>query len=169
MDQLEQLLGSEKANELVARFDPSTTLSPRPYVETKSITSSRDRALTHELIDRVWGGQLNHETGRKSLSMFIWVPGSRIPRWLESVHKARKQHQSQKSTKPTSLKPSGPAKLQTAPAYKRGPSAATDLNNVWHGFAGEAHARYMDIATKSGKQYAEEQKALKAKSEYIKS
>jgi hypothetical protein len=71
-------LGKDDANAVKAHFDPGQTLTPRPKLKLKPMHDARDRALAHEIIERIYGSRLIHETERMTQEMHLWVPGSKV-------------------------------------------------------------------------------------------
>lgn len=93
---LENALDVDTTAKLLARLDPSKPLVCGPPFSTKPITNSRDRAITHKILERVWDGRLVHETEYKTSIMHIWVRGSRVPNWLQRLHENRSKNATNK-------------------------------------------------------------------------
>jgi hypothetical protein len=78
LEDLKWRLGDDNANAVMAHFHPSQDLTPRPKLKLKPMHDPRDRALAHEIIERVYGSRLIHETERGTQEMHLWVPGSKV-------------------------------------------------------------------------------------------
>ena len=158
---------SNTAEPAVTRFDPAKILTPRNLLQTRPLTSKRDRALTHEIIERVWGKKLNHETDRRTECMYIWVPGSTIPFWLAKVHRSRQQQNRDKTVnKPATFKPTTPkpATATNAKAFETIKAEAKgkdmrDMNRPWVSFMLTEHSRVSEIYNKAGDEWKAEQDA----------
>lgn len=155
---LEDVVGRDTTNELMNRFDPTLARVPRGLLKTCPITSPRDRYLMHELIERVWSGRLIHETSRKDSCMYIWAPGSKVPKWLDQVHMTRQRNDRKKASDEKSApnKVASPAEGKPAPVKPERP-----VNAVWTTFAQDENVRYGKVAAMSAAEYvaAERKKA----------
>lgn len=154
--QLENLLGREVTNELMNRLDPTKTLEPGPFLQTRPMTNPYERALTHEIIDRIYGERLVHETHGREKRMYLFVPGSRLPFWLAKQHRSRKRDQRKKAAGSSS------ASDGAAPIAAR-PEPARPMNAGWGAFAADTHTKYTAARSKDG--YEEMRKQCEIKDE----
>ena len=122
--------------------------------KTNAILSKRNRYLLHQAIENVWGSRLAHQTGRKNNCMYIWVPGSKIPRWLHEQHQKTQRHLAMRNTVEN-------ASSAHAPAVEVPVREPRPVNPVWNAFAQDENVRYDTVAAMSGAEYAaaEAQKA----------
>lgn len=145
---LEDLVGRETTNKMMNEFDPTSDLTPRPLLKTCPILEPRNRYLLHNVIERIWGGRLVHETSRRDNCMFIWVPGSKLPFWLNKMHQSRQQRDTRKQA------------IDRQPDHLTGPGviaperALRTVNSAWGNFAQDENTRYTKIAAMSGDEYA---------------
>ena len=145
---LEDLVGRETTNKIMNDFDPTSDLTPRPLLNTNPILEPRNRYLLHDVIERVWSGRLLHETSRRDNCMFIWVPGSKLPFWLNKIHQNRQRRDDRKQAL---NKQSNTFTAPTAAAPEKAPRA---VNSIWGNFAQDENTRYSKLAAMSGDEYA---------------
>lgn len=146
---LEDIIGHNDTNKLLNRFDPNAKHLSRGMLKTCAVSSSYDRKLLHEVIERVWSGRLTHETDRQDDCMYIWLPGTRVPKWLHRLHLSRKSKNT--ANQAVEQSPADPVSQKaTAPAVREArPEAA-----VWNSFAKTENIRYAKAAAMSGPEYA---------------
>ncbi len=161
---LEDVLGRDGTNDLINHFNPSKSLYPRKVFKTAPLINARDRALTHEVIERVWAGGLLHETNGRSKCMFVWVPGSRLPKWLETQHKKRSQNRPDHSTAKDAT--SKNVASTTGPAHRTASTVPRDFNPGWVNFAVDAHTGYGKVPVKHNDENAVTHLSEQVKKEY---
>lgn len=150
---LEEIVGRETTNELLNRLDPTKKLRRQAYIRTSPIIEPRNRFLMHEVVGRVWAGQLAHVTDPKTQGMYIWVPGSRIPKWLERTYKFIQQNPRQHGSDTSSTSDGKPP--AQVPSQRPAPAKAP-LHAGWGAFAVEATVQYTAVQAKSRDEYRAE-------------
>lgn len=151
---LEDIIGPEMTKNIMTQFDPTSDLTPRPFLKTNPIMEGRNRYLLHELIERVWNGRLIHETHRKDNRMYIWVAGSKLPRWFDKIHQYRNRNDRNKV-------PNNQVKSMLDTSTAAPTKAPRAVDSVWTNFAQDENQRYSKVAAMSGDEYvaAERKKA----------
>lgn len=151
---LEDIIGRQMTIKIMNAFDPTTELTPGKYLKTGPIHDGRNRYLLHDAIERVWSGRLIHETTRNDNCMYIWVPGSKLPKWLLNMYQARHRHDHKKEA-------NGQINPATNLAAAAPPTAPRAVNPTWGNFAHDENERYTKVAAMSGEEFvaAERKKA----------
>jgi hypothetical protein len=70
---LGDLISRKTRDQLLDRFDPSQEITAQRPVYTWPMLSSRDRAIAHQAINRIWRGRLQTSTDRKTNKIRIFL------------------------------------------------------------------------------------------------
>ncbi|KAK3696038.1 hypothetical protein LTR37_018180 [Vermiconidia calcicola] len=148
--ELEKIHGHGTTNALISRFDPNKILAAGPLIETAPIENSHDRFTTHKIIERVWGSILMHETSTKTKQTYIFVPGSRLPGWLNyKVNRRQSQPAKADQKMPARNKPAASAQApkRVNTAVRNRPAAPVERRapTGWNNFAVDAPTAYQKV------------------------
>lgn len=71
-------IGDKEGAAIISRFNPDSELTPRPMLVLAPMENVRGRAIAHEVLEKIYGKRLIHETERKTQKLHLWVPGSNV-------------------------------------------------------------------------------------------